>query len=71
MHQQTLVHGDHKLVLYRHDPEAGEIYNLREDPEQRRNLWHEAGPLRERLLAKMVEALMRNTGRLPERVGPA
>lgn len=71
MHQQTLVHGDYKLVVYRHRPEKGEIYNLRDDPNQRRNLWKQSADLRQELLARLVQANMANTGNLPERVGPA
>lgn len=71
MHQQTLVHGNWKLVFYRHALEDGELYDLNEDPDQRRNLWAAQPRQRERMLTKLVQANMRNTGRHPARVGPA
>lgn len=71
LHQQTLVHGDYKLIVYRHCPEEGELYNLADDPEQCANLWQTEVKLRERLVWKLLQANMRNTGCLPQRVGPA
>lgn len=56
LHQQTLVTAGHKLVVYRHE-EAGELYDLRRDPDQYENLW--ARPAHRELREKMYMRLAR------------
>ena len=70
--QRSFVCGDYKLVIYR-DAEYGELYNLREDPDQLTNLWdHESvAPLRARLMHRLARADVQREGRLPPRVSHA
>jgi len=70
LHQQTLVTGSWKLVCYRH-ADYGELYDLRDDPDQERNLWDEDPERRGRLLLKLAQANMAKAGAMPERIGPA
>jgi len=67
--QQSFIADDHKLVVYR-DADYGELYNLREDPDQRRNLWDppECAELRNRLMHRLVQAHMEGEGVFPPRI---
>lgn len=57
------------MVVYR-DADYGELYNLRDDPDQVRNLWElpEHAGLRNRLMHRFVRAHMEMEGRFPERI---
>ena len=70
--QRTLVHGDYKAVMYQ-GAEYGELYNLREDPEQKHNLWDQPAyrEVQYRMLTKMVRVEMEKDGVLRPRTAPA
>jgi arylsulfatase A-like enzyme len=70
LHQQTLVTKEHKLVVYR-DEDCGELYDLKADPDQYRNLWNEpeALKLRSELLVRLARLHMEREGRVVPRVG--
>jgi uncharacterized sulfatase len=67
--QESFVHGDYKLVVYR-DAEYGELYNMREDPDQMRNLWSlpEYAETRARLIHRVARAHMETHGKYPPRI---
>ncbi len=69
LHQQTFVHDDWKLVVYRH-ADYGELYDLAQDPDQYRNLWNEpaAQARRAALLHRLVRAEMEAVGSFPPRI---
>lgn len=66
--QDTLLCGDYKLVVYR-DADYGELYNMRDDPRQRVNLWDlpEHRELRADLLHRLTRADMQKRGVVPHR----
>jgi len=72
LHQQTLVTDEWKIVTYRH-ADYGELYDLHSDPDQRHNLWDDAGShdIKNRLLLRLVRANMEAVGKLPERIASA
>ena len=41
---RTFITGRYKITVYR-DGDAGELFDLEEDPDEIRNLWHDAGAL--------------------------
>ena len=55
--QLTLITESHKLVVYR-DEEFGELYDLRTDPDQHRNLWTEHPDLRHGLMQQLLQQRM-------------
>ncbi len=69
LHQQTFIHDECKLVVYRH-ADYGELYDLREDPDQRVNLFDSPGAweLRDYLMQRLVRANMEAAGRMPRRI---
>jgi arylsulfatase A-like enzyme len=72
LHQQTFVHGDYKLVVYRH-ADYGELYNMKDDPEQYVNLFDkpEAREIRAQMMQRLVRANMEAAGKMPERIANA
>lgn len=60
LYLKTLVEADHKLTLFLGQP-FGELYNLKADPGETRNLWDDPDSfaLREELLRKLLFAEMR------------
>jgi len=68
---RTYVNDRYKITLYRnHD--HGEIYDLVDDPQERRNLWYDAAQtdLKVHLLQRMVQAeLQREPTRMPRIAG--
>jgi arylsulfatase A-like enzyme len=58
VHLRTLVTADHKLTVYRDHPGWGELFDLRADPGEVRNLYHhpEARELRAALMERLVQA---------------
>ena len=71
-HQQTLVQGGHKLVVYR-DADYGELYDLERDPDQYVNLFDRpaAAAVRQRMLHRLARANMHAAGVMPLRGWPA
>lgn len=71
-HQQTLVHDGFKLVVYR-EADYGELYDLKDDPDQYRNLFGdpEHGATKSRLLQKLAQVNMETTGTMPHRISNA
>lgn len=63
LHQQTLVTGDYKLVLYRHQ-NWGELYDRKKDPEQLVNLYDkpEYAKIRADLTHRLVQINMESSG---------
>ena len=54
VHLRTLVTQTHKLTIYR-DRDYGELFDLQNDPEERRNLWND--PAAQTLKAKLFQEL--------------
>lgn len=69
IHQHTYVTPDWKLVVYKGE-EQGELYNLRTDPEQYRNVWNDPAheKTRSQLLLKLARHHMANEGQVHPRV---
>ena len=69
-HANMIYDGRHKLAVY-HGHEVGELYDLREDPDEFENLWHvaEARDTRERLLKQLFDAVMLATDPGQPRIG--
>jgi uncharacterized sulfatase len=67
--QYTMVTDTHKLIVYR-DSDEGELYDRAADPDQYENLWNrpEHAALKTRLLQQFLQAVMRQTGKQPERL---
>ena len=72
-----LRRGRHKLVVHHGDPataraRTGELYDLRADPQERRNLWGEAGALalRTELQELLLDALVASEDRAQPREAP-
>jgi uncharacterized sulfatase len=70
--QKVFLCDDYKLVVY-HGLEEGELYNLVNDPEQKKNLWDEpaSADIKYKLMQKMISAEMDKDGELRTRVKPA
>jgi len=68
LHQQTLVHKDFKLVVYKHTDD-GELYDLQNDPDQYDNLYHREEFLQKKLamLQKLARVNMEKAGKLGDR----
>jgi len=67
VHLRTYVDGRYKVTVYR-DHAYGEMFDLAEDPEERRNLWDEPQhlPLKAELLQRFLNAeLRREPTRMP------
>jgi hypothetical protein len=54
---RTLITEDARLSIYQ-GTDTGEHFNLREDPDEMVNLWHEAQPQRHQLTEQLAHALM-------------
>jgi arylsulfatase A-like enzyme len=69
-HANMICDGRYKLVVY-HGHTIGELYNLRDDPHEFRNLWDEPNvlPLKHRLLKELFDAVMLATDEGQPRVG--
>ena len=69
-HANMIVDGRHKLCVY-HGHDAGELYDLRDDPNEFRNLWDDAGSrdVKLALLKRLFDATMLATDPGQPRVG--
>jgi uncharacterized sulfatase len=63
VYQQTFITERYKLVVYR-DSDDGELYDMEEDPDQYRNLFHrpEHAELRARLMHRFLQKHMQREG---------
>lgn len=70
--QITFITDQYKLVMY-HDTGWNELYDLSEDPEQKKNLWdcREYEDVRFSLLRQYISAAMEKDGVLQTRMAPA
>jgi arylsulfatase A-like enzyme len=71
IHLRTYIDARYKVTVYR-DQDYGELFDLQDDPEERRNLWNEptAGGPKAELLAKFLNAeLKREPTRYPRIAG--
>ncbi|HEV7302067.1 MAG TPA: sulfatase-like hydrolase/transferase [Tepidisphaeraceae bacterium] len=60
-YQTTYVNDSHKVVIYR-DEAKGEVYDLKEDPDQYDNLWDKEPELRADLLLELARQKMKEEG---------
>jgi len=72
VYQQTLIHDNHRLVVYR-DADYGELYNLDKDPNQYDNLFNnpEYNKLQQKLMQKLLQVNMEKEGIMVKRVANA
>ena len=72
LRMRTLVTEDYSVTLYADRP-YGELFDLRNDPEQLYNLWEEpeAQELKGELLARMAYRFAETDTTLPRRMGHA
>jgi len=58
-HMRTYVDDCYKITVYR-AMDDGELFDLQEDPEERRNLWHEpsAAELKQRMLLRFMQTVL-------------
>ena len=61
----------HKMIVY-HGTDQGELYDLKNDPDEFDNLWHNASnaELKTRLLKEAFDASVFTMDPMPEREGP-
>jgi arylsulfatase A-like enzyme len=67
LHSRTYVDEQYKISVYRHTDE-GELFDLKNDPEEKNNLWNDSGSaqLKSQLLLKLAQAeLEREPTRMP------
>ncbi len=71
-HMRTFVTATHKITVYR-DGDEGELFDLVADPEERRNLWHDAesADLKVQLLHRFLQATLRDESLPMPRIAPA
>ncbi len=67
---RSFITNRYKLTVYAGHPEWGELFDLQEDPEERRNLWDEpeAKALKTALQAKYMECALEEEVPLPRRM---
>ena len=72
LHLRTLVDQRHKLTVYR-GCEYGELFDLQEDPEERRNRWDDPAfsQVKSDLLQRFVQAEMEREPTRFERIAGA
>ncbi len=70
--QRTFLCGDYKMVIYR-DADYGELYDMKNDPKQLKNLWDEteSANIRADLMHRLARADMERQGQFPPRVSHA
>jgi arylsulfatase A-like enzyme len=68
----TMMRTENKKIIVYHGIDAGELYDLTNDPDEFENLWPAADelPLREQLLKKAFDASVFTMDPLPPRLGP-
>jgi arylsulfatase A-like enzyme len=71
LHLKTLRSHDHRITVYRGRP-YGELYDLREDPDEFVNRWDDAAMrgVRADLTALLLDEVMGTESRLPPRIAP-
>jgi uncharacterized sulfatase len=57
LHLRTFVEDRYKITVYRGDPE-GELFDLLDDPDERRNLWDDPAcePVKSELMHRWLQA---------------
>lgn len=66
MRLRTLVTENYRYTLYESVSDFGDIYNLKEDPHEMNNLWHDE-KLRAKLSKRMLREIIKLYPRYPER----
>ena len=59
LHLRTLIENRYKITVYRNQP-YGELFDLQDDPEERRNLWDnpDFADVKNQMMRKMVDAAL-------------
>ena len=70
VHLRTLITDRYKLTVYRGRADWGELFDLQDDPEERRNLYHDPGAIkvRHQLMEQLVAADLEREPALMPRV---
>jgi arylsulfatase A-like enzyme len=65
---RTLVSENYRITIYQGREDTGELYDLRKDPNECNNLWHDAGSrdLKFKLLSKLLHELINIQNRYPK-----
>jgi arylsulfatase A-like enzyme len=68
IYQQSLITERYKLIVYR-DQDYGELYDLRDDPDQYRNLWGnpDAAAIKTDLMHRFIQFNMKKEGHVHDR----
>jgi arylsulfatase A-like enzyme len=68
MRVRTMVTEDYRITLYHGREDTGELYDLKNDPHELNNLWHDKGTkeLRFELLNKLLHEIIKVQNRYPE-----
>ncbi len=68
MRVRTMVTEDYRITIYQGREDTGELYDLKNDPHELNNLWHEKGSqeLRFKLVNKLIHEIIKIQNRYPE-----
>lgn len=69
---RTLVTTEYKITVYS-QKSYGELFDLKNDPEERRNLWEEEGyrEVKQEMIWKLMQKMLQNQDRTSRRIGIA
>lgn len=63
----TLVNESHRITIYNDFDEIGDIFNLKEDPDEINNLWNSDKELKNKLLEELLRESLKVKPRIPKR----
>jgi len=69
MRIRTMITEDHRITLYQGHENTGDLFDLKNDPLEQHNLWHDKSSkeLKKKLLIKLVHGLMNLQDRFPKK----
>jgi arylsulfatase A-like enzyme len=66
-----LITEDHKITIYQHLRDYGDIFDRKNDPDEINNLWYKDKELRSKLIKKLLYEILGAQSRYPPRVASA